>query len=71
MTSQIWMSGHGVTARYPSGAALYSCYDYALSQVGTHPDMTLDAASNVKLPTANNHLLTGSFPEWVALASHK
>ena len=25
---------------YRSGAALYNCFEYALSQVGTHPDAT-------------------------------
>ena len=29
---------------FPSGAALLSCHECSLSQVGAHPDMTLDVA---------------------------
>ena len=30
---------------FPSGAALESRYECALSQISTHPDMTLDVAN--------------------------
>ena len=36
-------------AWFPSGAALYNHHECALSQVGTHPDMTLDVAQDVRL----------------------
>ena len=40
VTEQVKM----LTASIPSRAALLSRYECALSQVGTRPDMTLDAA---------------------------
>ena len=37
-----------LAAWFPSGTALISCHERTLSQVGTHPDMTLDVIKTLR-----------------------